>query len=78
MKVFIRNKKSRAYYASPGQWVADPMAAHDFQHAEYAIELAVGENLTDVELILESDHYGPELALPLRVKRRPGPDRPRS
>lgn len=70
MKVCIRNKRAKTYYASPGHWVASAADAHDFQSAQAAVETAVREYLAGSEVVLSSDNTGAEIVLPLRLKRR--------
>jgi hypothetical protein len=67
MKVLIRNRRGRGYYAAPGQWVPDVARARDFQHAHLAREAAWREGLADSEIVLSSDNTGAEIVLPLRA-----------
>ena len=68
MKVLIRNRRTRGYYATPGQWVAEIARARDFQHAHIARETAAREQLADSEIVLSSDNTGAEIILPLRFR----------
>ena len=78
MKVLIRNRRHRGYYAAPGQWVTDVALARDFQHAHLAREAAGREGLTDSEIVLSSDNTGAEIVLPLRTGADgPGNSNPR-
>ena len=70
MKVYIRNKRTAAYYASPGRWVASASAACDFHNAHAAIETAGKEHLTGSEVVISADNTGAEIVLPLRPKKR--------
>jgi hypothetical protein len=65
MKVLLRQTKTRVYYVGAGRWTADVEQALDFGSVEHAIQLSLREGLSAVEVSLNFDDGGEDLALPL-------------
>ncbi len=70
VKRFLRNVKTRLYYAH-GQWTADSALAQGFPDTKSAIDLSIKERLPDVEIVLQMGATPSEydICVALRVGR---------
>jgi hypothetical protein len=65
MRVLLRQTKTKLYYVSLHEWIADAGSAFDFDDVERAIKLSRDANLTEVEVVLAYDDPFCDLVLPL-------------
>ena len=72
MRVFLRNSKTRLYYASNNQWAPEPEQALDLGNIEHASKLACEGGFMEAEVILAYDNPICQLSLPVRPEWREG------
>jgi hypothetical protein len=65
MRVFLRNKQTRVYYAGPSEWAATAELAHQFISVSHAARFGLDHSLPDIELILTCYTLPDEIAMPL-------------
>jgi len=65
MRVLLRNRKTRRYYASPHGWVVAIAQAHLFSSVRQAARFAFEEQVPEAEIVMRSDLVEHEIILPL-------------
>jgi hypothetical protein len=53
MKIVLRDRNTRDYYAGPDQWAKDASGAVDFQYFEEAIRTARDQGLSNVQFLVQ-------------------------
>ena len=69
MRVLLRQTKTKLYYVSLHQWIAEAKGAFDFDDVERAIKLSRDANLTEMEVVLSYDDPSCDLVLPIRGRQ---------
>jgi hypothetical protein len=65
MRVYLRNRESRLYYAASDGWAAARTQALVFRSVRQAARFAIDEKVPEVEIVLRSDLLEEEVTLPL-------------
>jgi hypothetical protein len=77
MRVFLRSKRTRLYYASPSGWADSAGQALQFTSVSEAARFALDHSLPDTELVLAFYTFPEQIAMPLVPEwsniDRPGP-----
>jgi hypothetical protein len=77
MRVFLRNKHTRLFYAGPAGWADTAGQALQFTSVSEAARFGLDQSLPDIELVLSCYTLPDEIAMPLLPEwcgnERPGP-----
>ena len=65
MRVFLRNKKTRLYYAGPAGWGATAEKAHGFTSVPQATKVAFDEKMPEAEIVLSFALFADEVVVPV-------------
>ena len=65
MKVFLRNKNDRLYWADLSGWVAGSGQAFDFGNVPRAARFALDGRLAPMEIVLRCDVLPDEVTMPV-------------
>ena len=65
MRVFLRNKQTRLYYAGPTGWADSAGQALQFTSVSQAARFGLDHSLPDIELVLACYTLPDEVAMPL-------------
>jgi hypothetical protein len=65
MRVYLRNRESRLYYAASNGWAVAITQALVFRSVRQAARFAIDEKVPEVEIVLRSDLLEVEVTLPL-------------
>ncbi len=53
MKILLQHVRTQLYVRGLGNWTANPVEAHDFQHSQRAIDFARDHGLTAVQIAVK-------------------------
>jgi len=53
MKILLQHIRTQLYLRSLGNWTANPMDGHDFQHSQRAIDFARDHSLHGVQIAVK-------------------------
>lgn len=53
MKILLQHVRTQLYLRSLGNWTANPMDGHDFQHSQRAIDFARDHSLNGVQIAVK-------------------------
>jgi hypothetical protein len=65
MRVLLRNRITRLYYADPNGWAAGVGQAFDFISLPQATRFALDGSLPEIEIVLRYDSLQDEVVMPL-------------
>ena len=65
MRVLLRNKQTRLYFASSSEWVVAMTEAQLFSSVPRAARFAFDEKMPEAEIVVRCDLVEQEIALPL-------------
>jgi hypothetical protein len=63
MRVLLRNKKTRLYYAEFNQMAGEHNQAREFTSVPHAARFALAEGMPEVEIIVRCDYLAREVTL---------------
>ena len=67
-KVFLRNSRTKKWYAGPDLWVAAPAGACEFATVQQAVDFGTGLGMKGLEVVVHYNTGEGDLVLPLRRK----------
>ena len=70
MKILLRNRKEKVFYAGEGRWTPATSEAHDFDSGERAIETALKFRMTDLETVYYFGDPHLDLAVPIKAAQQ--------
>jgi hypothetical protein len=53
MKIVLQHIRTQLYLRSLGNWTANPLEAHDFQHSQRAIDFAREHGLSGIQIAVK-------------------------
>ena len=65
MRVFLRNRQTRRYFASPNGWAVAIAEAFVFSSVRQAARFAFDDEKMEAEIVVRSDLFEQEVTLPL-------------
>ena len=65
MRVLLRNRRTRLYYASPNGWSEAMAQAQLFSSVRQAARFAFDEKVPEAEIVMRSDLLEQDITLPL-------------
>jgi hypothetical protein len=68
MRVFLRNKQTRLFYAGPSGWADTAGQALQFTSVSQAARFGIDHSLPDIELVLACYTLPDEIAMPLLLE----------
>jgi hypothetical protein len=53
MKILLQHARTQLYLRSLGNWTANPLEGHDFQHSQRAIDFACEHSIAGVQIAVK-------------------------
>jgi hypothetical protein len=80
MKMLLQHVRTQLYLRSLGNWTANPLEAHDFQHSQRAIDFAREHGLSGVQLAVKfvDSQFDEVFPIPLPASITPQPSKTKS
>ncbi|HWI58072.1 MAG TPA: hypothetical protein VNZ22_12660 [Bacillota bacterium] len=66
VKIWLRDRRTKLYYAGPNQWTSRGVGALDFGSVEHATVAARQVRIADMEIVLNFETVSTEVPVPLR------------
>ena len=65
MRVLLRKRETKHYFAGPNGWSVNASAAHDFETVDAAVEMARKGKLAGIEVVVRDDGAASDLIMPV-------------